>query len=183
MDEQALLEQIITMRQHLWALSVRHWRLYEVGRWQWWLCAVMLFLPAVVWWKLADKKRVLELLTHGFFVAGAASFLDVLGSEAVLWVYPIKLLPSSPRFLTVDTTCLAVVYMLLYQYCRSWRAYLTALTLAALMMTYVAEPLMVRAEMYRLLTWRYSYSLPIYIAMGTAARWATEKIRNGSGKG
>jgi len=183
MQPDPLLFELISARINVWHLALRHWLEYELGHWQWWFCAVMLFLPAVLWWKLADKKRIFELLTVGMFVAGISSFLDVIGSEMVLWVYPSKLLPTSPRFLTVDTTCLAVIYMLLYQHVPGWRQYLAALTGAALAMTFIVEPLMVQANMYRLLTWRYVYSFPIYIAMGAVAKWATERIKAGAGKG
>lgn len=178
----ALLHKLISARLHVWNLALRHWQEYKLGHWQWWFCAIMLFLPVVIWWRLVDKKQIFKLLTFGLMIGTLSAFLDVIGSEAALWVYLVKLLPSSPRFLTVDTTCLAIVYMMLYQHYPGWRQFLVALTIAALLMTFIVEPLMVKANMYPLLTWRYVYSFPIYLIMGILAKWTVEKIKAGTGK-
>jgi hypothetical protein len=151
-------------------LSLEHWVKYEVWKWNWWLSVALTFVPLYIWWIIADKKRLMEIVTYGFFINISASFLDVVGSEFVLWDYPVRVIPNLPRLVPIDFTVIPVVYMLIYQYFPKWKGFLIASTGVAAIFSFIAEPLMVWMKLYMLITWKYYYSFPIYIAMAVVGK-------------
>ena len=151
-------------------LSLHHWWKYEVLKWNWWLSVALTFVPLYIWWKIVDKKRLMEIVAYGFFINISSSFLDVVGSEFVLWDYPIRVIPNLPRLLPIDFTVIPVVYMLIYQLFPKWKGFLIANTVVAAVFSFIAEPLLVWMKLYILITWKYYFSFPIYIAMAAVGK-------------
>ncbi|WP_158386131.1 CBO0543 family protein [Clostridium aceticum] len=151
--------------------SLSHWYTSEFGTWQWFLhLAVFIFL-LYIWWKMIDKKRIYELLSYGFLVSTISIVLDVIGTELVLWTYPIRLLPTIPRLFSIDLTVMPVVYTIFYQKYPEWKQYIIVATIVALLYAFVAEPMLVWIGIYKLFHWRYIYSFPIYIAIAVFCKW------------
>ncbi|MFZ5986951.1 MAG: CBO0543 family protein [Bacillota bacterium] len=171
-----LLEKIIELKKQHMSLSFEHWISYELLRWQWWLSIVLLVVPLFVWWKLVDKKRILEIAVYGLIVNTAASFLDVIGYEFALWEYPIKVLPNLPKLFPVDFIIIPVSYMLIYQYFPDWKYFIISNTILSAFFSFIAEPLLTVVDIYRLIHWSYLYSFPIYIIISVLCRLIAEKI-------
>lgn len=55
---------------------------------QWWLLLAFLIVPWLIWVKVVDKKRKLEIVVVGLFVALATTLLDLLGYNLNFWEYP-----------------------------------------------------------------------------------------------
>jgi len=63
-----------------------------------------------------------------------------------------------------------VAYMLLYQYFRTWKFFITALIIMALTYAFIGEPFCEWVELVYYLEWRYSYSFIYYIIVGIGTR-------------
>jgi hypothetical protein len=117
----------------------------------------------VIWIKLVDRKRILEISLFGTLLVGVISILDALGMELGLWGYKYNITPLLPGLLPVNFSVLSVLGMFLYQYFRSWKTFLIALTVLCCLLSFVGEPFMEYIGVYQRYGWKYWYSLPIYI--------------------
>jgi len=176
MNNSAMLEQIIQTKLLYKQLSIEHWVNYEVFSWQWWLGIAFVVIPFLVWWKLVDRRRILEIAVFGLLINVFASFLDVLGSESVLWNYTIRTLPQIPLLFPVDYILLPILYILIYQRYKAWKQFLLASTIIALALAFVVEPLAVYIKQYQLISWQFIYSFPIYILISIFSKLITTKM-------
>lgn len=172
-----LLEKIIELRIQLRDLYFEHHQQRELFTWVWWLSIALIIVPLVVWWKTVDKKRLLEICVFGLLVNICATFLDVVGTDYALWEYPVRPLPKLALLLPVDYVIVPVVGMAIYQRCAKWWKFLLACTIASAVMSFLCEPFAAYIDMYKLITWRYVYSFPIYIAIYVVIRLITEKLK------
>ncbi|WP_256832067.1 MULTISPECIES: hypothetical protein [unclassified Paenibacillus] len=46
---------------------------------QWWLLLAFLVVPWLIWFKIADRKRMLDIMAVGMLVAMATKLLDLVG--------------------------------------------------------------------------------------------------------
>jgi hypothetical protein len=123
-----------------------------------------------------NKERLVEITLFGLFVAAAAIFLDIAGSEYPPWEYPIRLLPMTPLIFPIDFIFLPVVDMLIYQKYPRWKSFLTANIIAAAILSFICEPLLTQFKAYYLITWEYVYSFPIYILIAVVCKLIVEKM-------
>lgn len=157
-------------------MRMQQWLQNTVFTWQWWLLVVLSIIPWILWRYVVNKKRLTEIVLLGLFVLITATWMDDLGTDLILWYYPYKLLPVYPQLVPINYTVLPVIYMLIYQYFGLWRSYITAITIMAVVFSFIAEPGLNYLGMYELLKWQYYYSFPIYILVGISHRWLVEKI-------
>jgi len=171
-----IMDRMIQSKVLYKQLSMEHWVKYEVFTWQWWIGVACVILPLLVWWKLTDKRRILTITAFGFMVNILATFLDVIGSELLLWNYNIRTLPQIPLLLPVDFVIVPVVYMLIYQHYKAWKPFLLASIIVSLALSFIAEPLAVYIQQYQLISWHYIYSFPIYVLIVIFAKLFADKL-------
>lgn len=157
-------------------MRIAAWLTDIVFTWQWWFLIGLIIVPWILWWQLVDKKRFIEICLLGMFVLATASWMDDLGTELILWYYPYKIVPVYPQIIPVNYAVLPVTYMLIYQYMSSWRFYIIAIILMAALYSWGAEPALSYMGIYKLLSWKYSYSFPLYILIGVSHRWLLERV-------
>jgi hypothetical protein len=172
-----LLEQIIQLKKLLRDLFLRHYLNYELLSWVWWVGIACIIIPFLIWWKVVDKKRLLEICLFGLIVNVSCCFLDVMGSELVLWEYPIHILPQIPLLFPVDFVIVPVIKMIVYQKCPRWGKYLIWSTVTAAFLAFVAEPLAIWIGEYKLITWKLIYSFPVYIGINAFAKLVTDGLK------
>ena len=177
-----LHDQIIKAKEQLNDMFVEHYWETEIFSLAWWVSIVLVIVPLIVWWKVVHKKRLLEISVFGLLTNVVATFLDIGLSDHMAWEYPVRILPQMTLLLPVDYVIVPVVGMLLYQKYASWGKFLLAATIASAVMSFICEPLAVYIGMYRLLTWRYIYSFPIYIAVYAAIKYFTQRLTNRNNK-
>lgn len=165
MEQFPSFQQVIEAQSEAVHLQTLHWLEYEVFTFQFWLLLLMLIIPWFIWWKLADRKRLLELIIYGFFVIIVATSLDELGCQLNLWEYRYDLEPYFPRLIPMNFSMLPVIYLLVYQYFPTWKSYIIAFFILASLLSFVGEPLLELLDIYVLLSWKHIYSFPIYIAL------------------
>lgn len=183
MTNAELLQQIIQTKITHKDLSLEHWVKFEVFTWQWWLGVACVVVPLVIWLKVVDKRRILEISVFGLLVNVASIFLDVTGSEFVLWNYDIRILPSIPLLFPVDFILLPIIFMLIYQHYKAWKQFIIASMITASILAFIIEPMAVYIKQYTLFSWRFMYSFPIYIIIVIVSKMITNKMLSEQGKG
>ena len=176
MNESEMMNQMIQVKIMYKQLSIEHWAKYEALTWQWWIGIACVVIPLLLWWKLVDRRRILEITAFGFMVNILATFLDVMGSELLLWNYTLRILPQIPLLFPVDFILVPIIYMLIYQRYLDWKQFLLACTIVALALAFIVEPLAVYIKQYQLISWHYMYSFPIYVFIVIFAKLFADKL-------
>ncbi|MDT8900102.1 CBO0543 family protein [Anaeroselena agilis] len=162
--------ELVELQRQLTALRFEQWRHESLFSLQWWFLLFLLIAPWLIWVKLVERRRVLEISLFGALTIGLITLMDAMGMELGLWGYRYKLTPLLPMLLPMDFSVLAVIHMLIYQYFRPWKAFITALTVAGCVFAFIGEPFMEYIGIYQRYGWLYIYSLPIYVGKAVACR-------------
>jgi hypothetical protein len=143
---------------------------------QWWIMLALFFLTTWLWWKRVDKARLNELVFHTAIVIIFVIALDELGEEMSLWYYTTDIFPLFPPITAINVSCLPLIYMLIYQHTRSWKTFLIASGVMAVVFCFVFEPIFLWSGIYKILNWQSYYGLPIYFSIGVAARFIAMRV-------
>jgi len=171
-------EQITYVLKHLTYARIDKWLDTEFNTPGWWFLIAIAIVSLVIWWKMVDKKLLLELTFYGFTIMTIDIWFDQVGYELGLWYYPVDLIPVFPPSTSIDYVILPVVYTLVYQYFRSWKAFILATLLMANVFSFVLEPLLVKFGFYVLVKWKFYYSFPIYITIGIILKSVVNKMKD-----
>ncbi|HWR44022.1 CBO0543 family protein [Sporomusa sp.] len=170
-------EQIAYALKHLTYARIDNWLDTDFNTFNWWLQIALAVFCLVVWWRLVDKKRLLELTFYGFTIMTVSIWLDQVGYELGLWYYPVDLIPVFPPSTAIDYVMLPVTYALIYQYCQNWKSFIPAICLMAGVFSFVLEPLLDKFGFYVIIKWKFYYGFPIYIAIGLVLKSVVDKMK------
>jgi hypothetical protein len=145
---------------------------------QWWLLLAFLIVPWLIWVKLVDKKRKLEIVVVGLFVALVTMLIDLVGYNFYFWDYPIQLLPLVPEAFSFDLSIIPVGFMLLYQYFKTWKSYCIALICMSAVYAFIGEPFCNWMMLVMYFKWKYIYSFVYYIVIGISVRAIAENLKH-----
>ncbi|MCL6610093.1 MAG: hypothetical protein K6T66_00985 [Peptococcaceae bacterium] len=168
--------KIIEVQNKAIEMQYKDWLQKDLFSFQFWLLLAALVFPWIAWWKLADRKRLLEILLYGLLVQTAVTLLDEIGCQLNLWEYPYDIEPIFPRMIPINITVLPVSYMLVYQFFPEWKRFLAANILLAVFFAFVAEPAVRWMGIYVLFKWKFIYSFPIYIILALFLKWVMNRI-------
>ncbi|HAN10710.1 MAG TPA: hypothetical protein DCP90_08885 [Clostridiales bacterium] len=171
-----LWKEIVEKRIELKDLNVRFYLEHCLFSLNWWLELIVVFIVWSLWWKFVDKTRLLEITTYGIMVSILATSTDLVGMNLVLWGYPITLTPLGQLLSAANLSMLPVIYMLVYQYFRSWKLFIIAVFIMSILLSFVVEPLVVWMGIYEMNNWSYFYSVPIYIISAILLKWVINMI-------
>lgn len=169
-------EQVLEAQNISIDYQIQHWLRYELFTPQFWLLIAMMIVPWFIWWRLADKSRLLEIVVYGLLIHSAVTVLDEVGCQLNLWEYLYDVEPFFPRLIPMNFTCLPIVYMLIYQYYPQWKQFVLANTVLAAAMAFIGEPLFVSIGIYVMLLWKHWYSFPIYILIAILLKLVVEAL-------
>lgn len=170
-------EEVLEAKKHFALLHKEYWLYENLWTWQWWLILFVSIAPWFLWWKLLDKKRLFEILTFGLMLLSISVVLDIIGDKHLAWAYPMSLhWTLTPPLKPYDITIIPVTYMLVYQYCHSWRSFFVGMVIVSTVFAFIAEPFLIWIDVYMELTWKHIYSFPIYIFIGLLAKWVVDKL-------
>ncbi|WP_334073494.1 MULTISPECIES: CBO0543 family protein [Paenibacillus] len=167
-------EEIERLRKQLADLEQQFWLNHVLFSMQWWILLATFIVPWVIWWMAVDKRNIRTILLYGLVIMTLINIMDHTGLQLMLWSYEYKLTPLIPILSPANLSLLPVLYMLMYQYFRSWRSFITAHIASAAVISFVGEPMFVELGIYHMLNWEHYYSFPIYIAMAALIRWFLE---------
>ncbi|MFA4884762.1 MAG: CBO0543 family protein [Desulfotomaculaceae bacterium] len=167
--------RMMELQQELLALRISDW--YEkVISFQWFFLVFLLIAPWIIWWRFVNRKNIAEIFSFGLLISVISSFLNATGLQLLLWSYPYKLLPYSSRAFSISYSVLPVIFMLMYQYFRTWKSFATANVIMALIFAFILQPILKWMGMYTMINWSYFYSFAIYIMMGLGLRLLLQVI-------
>lgn len=170
------IDERIQIQKQFADLQKEHFFENTLFSYQWWILVATTVILWIVWLLVVDKKRLKGILIVGLITSMMAVVLDDIGLSVAAWFYPYQLVYFTTRLNAVDLAVLPVSYMLLYQYFRPWKSYLFATIGFCLFASFIAEPIFVQLDMYKMMRWEYWYSSPIYLAMGVFVKWLVDKI-------
>jgi hypothetical protein len=144
---------------------------------QWWLLLVFLIVPWLIWLKVVDKSRKLEIVAVGLLIAIVTMQLDWVGYYLGFWDYPIQLLPLMPEAFAFDLSMIPVAFMLLYQYCKTWKSYSIGLVCLSLVYSFIGEPFCNWISVVVYIKWKYIYSTMYYIVVGIIVKAVVQYLK------
>ncbi|WLR43401.1 hypothetical protein LC087_04270 [Bacillus carboniphilus] len=100
------------------------WINQELFSWQWLLIIFLLVISYVVFFINVDKKRFIEIMLYGSFIAVSFVVYDSIGWFFGFWTTTISVLPFYPNFFGSDFTIGPLFAMLVYQHTSSWRSFI-----------------------------------------------------------
>ncbi|WP_426449659.1 CBO0543 family protein [Paenibacillus sp. S-38] len=177
MKDEELHNLVNEAQKRLTELRLSHWIQHEVLTPQWWFLLVLFLGTWLLWWHLADKRRLFEIGFLGLLIAYLATLLDAAGTELQFWSYHYKLFPLYNRLMTADIALIPVCYMLLYQWFPGWKPFLLAHTVLALGASFAAEPLFMHLGIYQPILWKSYYSFPVYLLLASFTKGMMETVK------
>ncbi len=167
------MEYLVTVQQiklELWKLTYNNWKTEELFSVQWWSLVIMITISYIVWWKLVDKQRIIQIILFGSLVAVGRIVMDIIGNNIVLWSYDIRILPMIPVPFIHDFTISPLIYMLVYQYSTSWKSFFISNIVATGSLSFILLPLMSATGILNLYNWNYFYTFILVILLTTLSR-------------
>jgi hypothetical protein len=164
--------QIMKVKEQLKDLVLRDWLSQDVFSLRWWFLLVVLVLGYIVWIKLLDKRRVVEIVMFGALVAVINVFIDIVAVLYGLWTFKVRFLPIVPSVFPFDLSFIPVIYMLAYQYFTPWKKYLWGGALAAAVFVFIFFPILTKWDIIEQQNWNIYYSFILRYIEAIVARAA-----------
>ncbi|MBC9786140.1 hypothetical protein H1S01_16865 [Heliobacterium chlorum] len=168
MDNFEIIQQT---RETLGQLVVIRYLSDELFSFNWWFLLAILIGTYVVWWKLIDKNRLMELLLFGSFIAVSVTFVEGFGTTIGLWGYKYKLVPVVPSLFPFDYTLIPILHLLTYQHTTSWKSYFITSTIVSAVYSFAFSPLLVWMGIMHIEHWRHYYHFIILLTISNLARF------------
>ena len=111
--------EIYQLRNQIWELLLASWKV-DLTTLKYWGIVIVIAIAYIVWFRLTDKKRLVDLLFYGSLIAVMRGLIDLFGVTAGLWIYKVSIFPLSPSVLLQDWTIIPLIYMLVQQYSPNW---------------------------------------------------------------
>jgi hypothetical protein len=168
--------KLLNLQQKYAELVIENWLSSGVFTWSWWSLVLLSLISWLIFYKYFDKERALQIWCFGLTVVIITSFIDDLGSELGIWIYPIKFVPVGLIAYPFDFSVIPVAFMLIFQYCNSWKSYTTAIVIVAFIFAFIGEPFSVWLGTVKYIKWKYIYSFGFYIITGLLAKFFITKV-------
>ncbi|MBM6617867.1 CBO0543 family protein [Bacillus suaedaesalsae] len=158
--------------------DINQWLNNELFTWNWWVLLAFALLPWMVWFKFKERKILIESILVGTIAIIPTTYLDAIGLDLKFWTYPVQFIPLGARALPFDMSMVPVAYMLLYQFFKTWRAFIIGLLIMATLFAFIGEPVSKAMNLIYYLKWKYYYSFFYYIILGLFIKWFVNKCRD-----
>jgi hypothetical protein len=166
----------VEIQEQLTSIHIDEWMKEDVFQLKWWLLIGFILVFLFVWWKAADKSKFRDVCMFVALVTIVTLGINEYGEELTLWDYPIDVIAIFPPLSSINLVSLPLIYSIVYQYFRTRRSFIWAVSAITAIICLIIEPLWEQAGLYQLLKWRHFYSIPIYVAMAIVIREAVNKI-------
>jgi uncharacterized membrane protein len=140
----------------------------------------------MIWYKLTDKKRLVDLLLFGSFIAVMRVIVDAIGEQAGLWYYQEHTIPTSPSLFIHVLTLTPLTFMLVQQYSSNWRQFFIWAAVGAGFLHFLTIPILGKLHYVQLMHWNNIYAFITTYTIATLSRAAfhlviqvQEKAREG----
>ncbi len=154
MDITEILRQL---RLEAWQIKTQLWQQSFLTP-RWWFIAGTIAATYALWWKLADKRRIIEILLYGSFIAVARVIFDNWGILSGRWTYVTDLVPLGYSLFLNDLTIIPLFLMLVYQYSPDWQSFILRLAVVQGAISFLFWPLLSALGILKLHAWQLYYS-------------------------
>lgn len=170
------VKEVLAAEANYHKLLRAYWYENNFLTFNWWFLVALSIIPAIIWWIMIEKTKLIENTAFGLFYGVTAILLDSIGSNAMVWTYQVRLSPYlNPQIYPYDVGVVIIPFMLVYQkFGCSFKKFLIASGLLSVCLAFIAEPFMVFIGIYKEFTWKHIYSFPIYWLLGLMC-WAIIK--------
>ncbi|WP_079509177.1 CBO0543 family protein [Mesobacillus jeotgali] len=178
------LQELLEAEAEYHRVLKQYWQQNNYLTYKWWFLVILSIIPAIIWWIKVDKTKLIENTAFGLFYGVTAIFLDSIGSNAMVWTYPVRLTPYlNPQLYPYDVGVVIIPFMMLYErFSKSFKKFFIATGLLSLFLAFVAEPFMVYLGIYKEIIWKHIYSFPIYWLVGLMCWGIINKFKSYSAK-
>lgn len=164
-----ILEKLHQSRLITYDLKTTLWQQYLFTL-NWWFIAIVIALSYAIWWKFTDKRRIIELLLFGSFIAVCRVIFDDWGISSGRWTYVIDLVPLGLSLFLNDLTIIPLSYMLAYQYSQTWSSYLVTIVVLQSAISFAFLPILSRMGILIIHNWSLTYTFAFMIVTAVAMR-------------
>jgi hypothetical protein len=164
------VEKVRLLEDKLFEMDATGWLEYEFLTWEWWLLLSFFISPWILWIYTKKREWLVESILFGVIVMVITILLDTIGLQFSFWEYPIEFLPVIPSAFPFDVSLVPVAYMLLFQYNRTWKSFISAQIVMAFVYAFIGEPLCNWINLVCYIKWNYMYSFLYYILIGLGIR-------------
>jgi hypothetical protein len=165
-------QQLFEMKMELVRKQVEYFITHELFTWQWWLLIAMTIVPWFFWYQFRNIECQRRLLFGGLFVGLVSLIADMIGTQAGIWRYGIKAIPSLPPLIPFDLAIMPVEYMVIQQIAKNQKQFLLIALGVAAANAFIAEPILKWIDVYKPHDWQRIYSFPLYFLIF----WFTSKL-------
>jgi len=173
-----MTDMIHQLRLELWNLTYTQWKTQTLFSIQWWSMIALIAICYAIWWVIVDKRRLSQILLFGSFVAIQRVVFAIIGTNAVLWSYDIRETPFFPSPFQLDFTLMAMVFMVVYQYCHSWKKFLIWTGVVAGMISFVFYPILIKLGFLTFYHWNLFFAFILVSGVPLFSRWVVLGILN-----
>jgi hypothetical protein len=164
-----MIENLRRLRIETWNIKALLWQQNFLA-FEWWFIVVAIMAAYFIWWKLTDKRRIIELLLYGSFIAVVRVIFDDWGISSGRWTYVIDLVPIGQSLFLNDLTIIPLSMMLIYQYSANWRTFVVWLAIVQGATSFLLWPLLITLGILKLHDWQLYYSYIFVVATAIIMR-------------
>lgn len=169
-------QDIVELTKQYRMIRIEYWLNEVLFSSNWWILLVVAMTLFITWIIILDKKRIFEIISYGLMVTIIANLGDTIGLSFALWGYSYSLV-HTPEILEIHNIMMPILYMINYQYFNTWKSFLIAAAINAIIFAYILESLLVWLQIYELYHWKYTYSVIPYFLIAVVLKWFIIKLK------
>jgi hypothetical protein len=176
-NNEKIIEIIDSNQSHIEKLidkKVEIWFDYVLFSGLWWMGVALSVIPWIIWFVIRKKDSTDRLLYIALYIMTISVLLDIVGDQIGLWNYRYHVIPVLPTYFPWDITLMPVAVIVLLQIKPLVNPWYKAIFFA-LLASYGGEPFFDWLGVYEPKNWRYSYSIPIQIAIYLSAHYLNKR--------
>jgi hypothetical protein len=171
-----IIDKNVDKIEDLIEVKIDLWRDHVLFSGLWWMGVVLSIVPWIIWFIIRKRQSTDLLMYVGFYVMSISIMLDIIGDQIGLWHYRYHVIPVLPTYFPWDMTLMPITIMVMLQIHPKKNPWIKAIFFAILS-SYVAEPFFTWLTVYNPVRWRFTYSVPIQIAIFMGAYWFSLRIK------
>lgn len=158
-------------------LKIDYWLAHDLFGLSWWFILIVNLISLIFLFIFIDRKRV-QLIMIAFLVSFTViSYLNELGHFFGFWSYPHQLLAFFQSFNAVDFAVIPVIITLIYQYFDKWSSYMISTLVISAILGFIAVPIFVHFDLYKLHNWNSLYSFLALVGSGCLVKILVDFIK------
>ncbi|WP_248930003.1 CBO0543 family protein [Paenibacillus hamazuiensis] len=166
--------QIDNMLSSAHQMERNWWLTNDLFTFPWWVIVFVNAFFLVLFIMFIDRRRTRQITLALLFGYAIVGVFDQTGKYFMLWSYPHQLVPFVANFNAVNFLAVPCIFAIMYQKFMSWKTFVIADLLAALVNAYIAEPIFVALGIYKLNQWSYTGSFIVLFLIGLAVKAITD---------